>query len=41
MEFSEFYFIENAQIDNFKDDKIVDPGKLEPVRIGVVELRQP
>jgi hypothetical protein len=38
---SEFYFIENAQIDNFKDDKIVDPGKLEPVRIGVVELQRP
>ena len=38
---SEFYFIENAQIDNFRDDKIVDPGKLEPVRIGVIELRQP
>jgi hypothetical protein len=38
---SEFYFIENAQIDNFRDDKIVNPGKLERVRIGVVALRQP
>jgi hypothetical protein len=38
---SQLYFIENAQIDNFKDGKIVDPGKLESVRIGVVELQQP
>jgi hypothetical protein len=32
--------MENTQIDNLKDDKIVDPGKLGPVRIGVVELQQ-
>lgn len=38
---SQFYFMENTQIDNFRDDKIVDPEKLESVRIGVVELRQP
>lgn len=37
---SQFYFMENTQIDNLKDDKIVDPGKLGPVRIGVVELQQ-
>jgi hypothetical protein len=38
---SQFYFMENTQIDNFRDDKIVDPEKLESVRIAVVELRQP
>lgn len=38
---SQFYFMENTQIDNLKDDKIVDPGKLEPVRIGVVDLPRP
>lgn len=35
---SKFYFMSNTQIDNFKDGKIVDPAKLEPVRISVVEL---
>ncbi|HEX3438526.1 MAG TPA: hypothetical protein VHT24_17275 [Pseudacidobacterium sp.] len=35
---SQFYFIENSQIDNDKNDKIADPAKLEPVRIGVVNL---
>jgi hypothetical protein len=29
----------NTQVDNFKGDKIVDPAKLEPLRISVVELR--
>lgn len=38
---SQFYFIENSEIDNFRDDKIVEPGRLEPVRIGLVELQQP
>jgi hypothetical protein len=35
---SKFYFMSNTQIDNLKDGKIVDPTKLEPVRISVVEL---
>jgi hypothetical protein len=30
----------NTQVDNFKDGRIVDPAKLEPVRISVVELRR-
>jgi hypothetical protein len=38
---SKFYFIENSQIDNMKDDRIADPSKLEPVRIGVIDLAQP
>ena len=33
-----FYFICNSQIDNLRDEKIVDPSKLEPVRIAVVSL---
>jgi hypothetical protein len=35
---SRFYFISNTQVDNFKVEKIVDPTKLEPVQISVVEL---
>jgi hypothetical protein len=36
---SNFYFMSNTQLDNFKDGKIVDPVKLEPVRISVVKLQ--
>lgn len=35
---SKFYFMSNTQIENFKGGKIVDPTKLEPVQISVVEL---
>jgi hypothetical protein len=35
---SKFYFMSNTQVDNFREGKIVDPTKLEPVRISVVEL---
>lgn len=35
---ADFYFISNSQIDNEREGRIVDPGKLEPVRIGVVRL---
>jgi hypothetical protein len=34
-----FYFIANTGIANLKDDKIVDPRKLEPVLIAVVSLK--
>jgi hypothetical protein len=33
-----FYFISNTGIANLKDDKIVDPRKLEPIHIAVVAL---
>ena len=33
-----FYFMSNTQVDNFKGEKIVDPSKLEPVRIAVLTL---
>jgi len=36
---SMFYFMSNTQVDNFKDNKIVDPAKLESVRISVVQLQ--
>jgi len=35
-----FYFIGNTGTWNLKDDKIVDPTKLEPVPIGVVRLKK-
>lgn len=35
---SDFYFIANAQLDNMNDDKVLDPTRLERVRIGVVHL---
>ena len=35
---SDFYFIANSQIDNMNDDKVLDPSKLERVRIGVLHL---
>jgi hypothetical protein len=34
-----FYFIANTGIYNLRDDKIVDPAKLEPVHIAVVPLK--
>jgi sugar lactone lactonase YvrE len=33
-----FYFICNSQIDNLRDDKLVDPAKLRAIRVGVVKL---
>jgi hypothetical protein len=33
-----FYFIANTGIANLKDDKVVDPNKLEPVNVAVVPL---
>ena len=33
-----FYFIANIGIGNLKDDKIIDPKKLEPIHIAVVAL---
>ena len=35
---TQFYFIANTGIDNYDDGKIVDPSKLEPVRIAAVSL---
>jgi len=35
---TDFYFIANSQIDNLNGDKILDPTRLEPVRIAVVHL---
>ncbi len=35
---SNFYFISNTQLPNFHDGKIVDPAKLEPVHISVLQL---
>jgi hypothetical protein len=34
-----FYFIANTGIGNLKDDEIVDPKKLEPIHIAVVQLK--
>jgi hypothetical protein len=34
-----FYFISNTGIGNLKDDKVVDPNKLEPVHVAVVPLK--
>jgi hypothetical protein len=33
-----FYFISNTGTAKLKDDKIVDPKRLEPIHIAVVEL---
>jgi DNA-binding beta-propeller fold protein YncE len=33
-----FYFIGNTGIDNYKDGRVVDPKKLEPINIAVVPL---
>jgi DNA-binding beta-propeller fold protein YncE len=35
---SNFYFMANTQGDNWKDEKIVDPKKLAPIRIAVIHL---
>jgi hypothetical protein len=35
---SDFYFISNSHIDNLNAGKILDPTRLEPVRIAVVHL---
>ena len=35
-----FYFIANTGIDNYNDDKVVDPKKLEPIHIAVVPLNK-
>lgn len=34
-----FYFICNTQIDNLKNEKIVDPTRLQPVRVAAVALQ--
>ena len=34
-----FYFIANTGIGNLKEDKVVDPAKLEPIHIAVVQLK--
>jgi hypothetical protein len=36
---SHFYFIANSQLDNLSNGRIMDPARLEPVRIGVVALQ--
>ncbi len=33
-----FYFMANTGIGNLRDDKIVDPGRLEPVHIAVLSI---
>ncbi|HKS73577.1 MAG TPA: hypothetical protein VJQ82_10305 [Terriglobales bacterium] len=33
-----FYFIANSGVENYKDGKAVDPTKLEPIQIAVIEL---
>jgi sugar lactone lactonase YvrE len=35
---SDFYFIANSQIDNLNNDKVLDPTRLERVRIAAVHL---
>ena len=35
----DFYFMTNTQLDNLKDDKVLDPGLLERTKIAVVDLR--
>ena len=39
VEGDKLYFMSNTQVDNFKDKKVVDPAKLEPIRISVLELQ--
>jgi len=36
---SQFYFVENTQLDNLKMGRILNKKKLQPIRIGVVDLR--
>jgi hypothetical protein len=33
-----FYFMSNTQVDNFRNEKILNPGKLQPIRISAVQL---
>lgn len=35
-----FYFIANTGIANYKDGKVIDPSKLEPIHIAVVQLAE-
>lgn len=35
---SDFYFMSNTQIDNMNDDKVLDPTRLERIKIAVVHL---
>ena len=35
-----FYFISNSQIENLRDEKILDPSKLAPVMISVLPLKE-
>jgi len=39
VEGDKLYFMSNTQVDNFKNNKVVDPAKLEPIRIAVLELQ--
>ena len=36
---SNFYFMTNTEVDNFKSENILEPSKLEPVRIAVLPLQ--
>jgi sugar lactone lactonase YvrE len=38
VEGDKLYFMSNTQVDNFKNNQVVDPAKLEPIRISVLEL---
>jgi hypothetical protein len=35
---NKFYFMSNTQLDNWKNEQIVDPKKLAPVRIAIIRL---
>jgi hypothetical protein len=35
-----FYFIANTGIANYKDGRVVDPSKLEPIHIAVLQLTE-
>jgi hypothetical protein len=35
---SKFYFMANTQIDNWNEGRIVDPNKLAPIRVAVIQL---
>lgn len=35
---NDFYFMANSQADNMHGDQVVDPAKLEPIRIGMLRL---
>jgi hypothetical protein len=35
---SSFYFMTNTQIENWKNGKFVDPNKLAPVHIAILDL---